>query len=138
MANITLEKADVQFFWTDKLLDATVIEISPELAARFRSYGAQFLRVGAATPNSNVVMLQFPSGEFKTINESQVVHQIGDGPGSSVSPQLNVDCEALAMHHTFSCEQSARGQNLWSELCNNGCFKERPDAVPEVEFKTGD
>ena len=91
-------------------MDATVIEISAELAARFKSYGARFLQVGKATPNVDVVILQFPAGHFsiadgdiEAVTGDKVFYQIGTEGGSSGSPLFNLDCVALAMHNAGSC-----------------------------------
>ena len=52
MASFTLDKDHVKDVWTAQLLDATVIEISSELAALFTSYGARFLQVKEARRKS--------------------------------------------------------------------------------------
>ena len=51
--------------WTSIMFDATVIEISYELARMFKSYGAIFLKVGNVVPKVEVAMVQYPDGEFR-------------------------------------------------------------------------
>ena len=131
MASVTLNKDNVKFVWNARLLDATVIEISPELAARFKSYGAHFLQVGEATPNVDVVILQFPSGNFsiadgdiEAVNGDKVFYQIGTEGGSSGSPLLDLDCVALAMHNAgsgaASSQPSGHSQSHCIERSNKG------------------
>ena len=64
MASITLKWNQVKYVWTDKFLDATVIEIFSDLAALYRSYGAQFLQVKEAKDDVKVVILKYSSETF--------------------------------------------------------------------------
>ena len=107
MNSITLDKTQVKFVWTQILLDATVIEISPSIATLYKSYGAQFLQIGEVKSNVDVVILQYPNGKFsiadgdiESINGTQVFYKIGTEPGSSGSPLLDLNCVALAMHNS--------------------------------------
>ena len=107
MTNINLEKEHVQYIWTSKLLDATVIEISPQLQALYSSYGARFLKVGQVTAKVEIVIFHFSSesvsishGGIEEVNGSKVFYQIGTAPPrNSGYPLLTGDCVALAMHN---------------------------------------
>ena len=107
MASITLNRKHVEFVWTDKFLDATVIEISQDLAALYSSYGAVFLQMGEVKQDADVVILQYPSGTFsiadgkiEAVNGSKIFYKIGTERGSSGSPLLDLECSALAIHHS--------------------------------------
>ena len=147
MGNV-LEMAQVKFVWCAKLLDATVIEISPELAVRFQSYGANFLQVGEATPDVDVVILQFPAGTFsiaygdiEAINGDKVFYQIGTEGGSSGSPLLNLDCVAVAMHNAGSAGAAStqpagiRRATALSAVVK-AYLKEQPEVDPEGAIAT--
>lgn len=108
MKSINLERKDIKYIWTSKIFDATVVEISEELANSFKSYGAKFLRVGQIqlTATMEFVILQYPKGEFciaygkiDHINGRYVYYKVGTAPGSSGSPLVNINCEPLAMHN---------------------------------------
>lgn len=121
MASINLDKQQVLFAWTTKILDATVIEISVEMARMFLSKGAQFLKVGTlheSLPNIKIVMLQYPSGKYsiahgdiENIEGSNVFYRIGTAPGSSGSPLLSLDGKALAMHNAGPNNPGITGDN---------------------------
>lgn len=105
MASINLSKEHIQFVWTTKLLDATVIELSPQIASLYSSYGAQFLKVGEAELLAEVTVLQYPlgtlsiaTGNIEGLGDAKVYYRMGTAPGSSGSPLLTWDCVALAMH----------------------------------------
>ena len=106
MASINLDREHVQYIWTSKLLDATVIEISPELHALYSSYGARFLKVGQVTAKVEIAIFHFSPesvsishGGIEEVNGSNVFYQIGTAPRNSGYPLLTGDCEALAMHN---------------------------------------
>lgn len=108
MANTTIPSEHVKFVWTSNSLEATLIEISPELAARFTTFGARFLEVGAAVPNNDVVFLQYSRDKInisvkyvESVEESKVFYKIGTECRISGSPLLNWDCVALAMHNAI-------------------------------------
>ena len=108
MKSINLDKKHIKFVWTTKLFDATVIEISHELATSFESYGAHFLKLGDAVLNEGsrkVAILKYTfgklhieQGEIKELSETDVIYRMGTSPGSSGSPVLTLDCLALAVH----------------------------------------
>lgn len=144
MSSVTLDKEHVKCVWTSRILDASVIEIFPKLAARFKSYGANFLQVKEATPNVDVVTLQFPSGTFsiaeghiKTVNGDKVDYQIGTECVSSGSPLLNLDGVALAMHNagTGAASSQPAGFRRATATALSALIKayleERPDFEPD-------
>lgn len=95
----------VKYIWTSRLFDATVIEISSDLANLFKSYGVRFLKIGQVTAKVQVAILQYPNGKFGIahgeidhMNGHDVFYQIATAPGSSGSPLLDWNCNALAMH----------------------------------------
>ena len=108
MKSINLDKEHMKFVWTTKLFDATVIEISHELATRFESFGAHFLKLGDAVLNESsrkIAILKYTfgklhieQGEIKELSETDMIYRMGTSPGSSGSPVLTLDCLALAMH----------------------------------------
>ena len=57
MKSIKLDTKHIKHIWTSKLFDATIIEISEELAKLFKSYGAIFLKVGPVTAKTGLAML---------------------------------------------------------------------------------
>lgn len=106
MRSIQLKLEDVIFVWTAELLDATVIELSPEVASIYSSNGAKFLEIDIAELNVEFTILQYPDGIFsislgdiERIIDNYVCYRSGTSFGSSGSPLLTRDCKAIAMHH---------------------------------------
>lgn len=126
MANMSLDREHVQYIWTSKLLDATVIEISPELQTLYFSYGARFLKVGQAEANIEIAILHFPTesasisrGGIEKVTGSNVFYRIGISPRNSGYPLLTRDCLALAMHNALSdSPTSIRKVNSLSAVVN--------------------
>ena len=105
MKLLALSREHVKNIWISILLDATVIEISSELATMFKSYGAIFLKVGNVEPNVEVAVIQYPDGKFSIAHGDtdeiighDVYYHIVTSDGSSGSPLLDRNCVALAMH----------------------------------------
>lgn len=105
MSSMRLSKEHIKFVWTAKLLDATVIKLSPQVASLYSSYGAQFLIVGEAELLAEIVLLQYPlktvsfaHGDIDKIEGTDVFYRMGTAPKSSGSPIVSWDCVALAMH----------------------------------------
>ena len=103
----------------------------------------QFLQVGEATPNVDVVILQFPAGNFsiadgdiEAINGDKVFYQIGTEGGSSGSPLLNLDCVALAMHNAGQVLRAVSQQAIRRATALSAVIKayleERPEVDPEA------
>ena len=151
MANITFDNTvcleHIKFVWNDDRLDATVIELSSELAAQFKYQGANFFKVGKATLNVDVVILQFPLGEYKIadgdiekIEGDHVLYQIGTEARSSGSPLLNFDCVALAMHNAglgvASSNPAAIRQATVLSAVVEAYLDKRPDAEPDAATAT--
>ena len=120
MKSIKLDTKHIQYIWTRKLFDATIIEISEELAKLFQSYGAIFLKVGPVTAKTGFAMLQYPCGKFgiahgeiDTVSGCDVFYQIGTAPGSSGSPLLDWNCIALAMHRSGEEGSTGKKPELW-------------------------
>ena len=122
MKCITLDKTQVKNVWTEDILDATVIELYPEIASLYKSYGAEFLQIGEVKPNVDVVILQYPWGIFSIAdgdieevnrNGTRLFYRIGTESGSSGSPLLDLDCVALGMHNTGQTGVSSREPNAF-------------------------
>lgn len=126
MSNISLDRDHVQYVWTTRLLDATVIEISPELQEIYTSYGARFLQVGHVSPNIEIAILHFSTesasishGGIREVDGQKLFYHIGNAPNSSGYPLLTSDCLALAMHNAtgiHSAEQ--RSANSLTAVVN--------------------
>ena len=148
MKCITFDKTQVKFVWTEDILDATVIELYPEIAARYKSYGAEFLRIGEVNPNVDVVILQYPLGKFSIAdgdieavnrNGTRVLYRIGTEPGSSGSPLLDLDCVALAMHNTGQKGISSTDPNAIREATAlsaivRAYLEDRPNDEPKTRI----
>ena len=120
MKSIKLDRKHIQHIWTSKLFDATIIEISEELANLYKSNGAIFLKVGQVTAKTSFVMLQYPKGKFgiahgeiDTVSGRVLFYQIGTAPGSSGSPLLDWNCVALAMHTGGEKGSTGDKPELW-------------------------
>lgn len=123
MKSIKLERKHLKYIWTSKWFDATIVEISDELANLFKSYGAIFLRVGQVTSKVEFAMLQYPKGKFgisngevDTVSGRNVFYQIGTAPGSSGSPILDWNCVALALHRVGEVGSSSENPKLWRKV----------------------
>lgn len=115
LTSFCLVKKHLKYVWTSKLLDATVMEISPEQAAQFKSLEIKFLKVGKAKLNEEVAILQYPlgilsiaHGEIEELSGADVFYRMGTADGSSGSPLLKWDCVAIAMHNSGT--EGATGQ----------------------------
>ena len=137
--------------------DATVIEITPEVVAFFTSNGARLLEVENANLNDNVVILQFPSGNFsisdgeiENIKEIKCFTKLGLNREaeallySSLYTVYYLDCVALARHSAgttgFGSSQPAaiRKATALSAVIK-AYLSERPDfeqEVPNVKIET--
>lgn len=122
MNSYTLDKHKnhVRAIWTSKLYDATVVEISIELANVFKSYGVKFLNVGKIITRVEVAILQYPKGKFGIAHGEidhtfghDVFYQIGTAPGSSGSPLLDWNCRVLAMHKAGEIGSNEGKPDLW-------------------------
>ena len=105
LKNFSFNKRDVKYIWTSEVFDATIVEISSEVARSLKSAEVIFLKVGQIISNTEVAILHYQKGGFGIAhgdidhkNGNDVFYQIGNAPGSSGSPLLNWGCMALAMH----------------------------------------
>ena len=120
LTSFSINKTDVKYIWTTKIYDATIIEISIDVATVYKNYGVKFLKVGQLTEGNEVAILQYPKGKFGIahgdidhINGNDVFYQIGTAPGSSGSPLLNWDCKALAMHKAGVIGATEDRPDIW-------------------------
>ena len=123
LKSFNLTEEQLKNIWTNKTLDCTVIEISSECANLFKSYGAIFLKVGIRiAPKDEVAMLQFQKESLAShmaisglANAHNVYYQIGTAPGSSGSPLLDLECNALAMHKGGQPGSTADNPETWRQ-----------------------
>ena len=121
MKSFLLKKEDLKHIWTNKLLDATIIEISSERANLFKSYGALFLKISKNIfSNFEFGMLQYPKGIFsisygniESVQGYNVFYQVGTAPGSSGSPLLDPNCNAIAMHKGGQPDSDVEKPEIW-------------------------
>lgn len=122
MKRITLDIKHIKYTWTSASFDATIVEISEELANLYKSFGAKFLKIGKIAAKTEFAMLQYPNGRFSiahgeidTISASgrDAFYQIGTAPGSSGSPLLDWNCVALAMHRAGNAGSTGEKPDIW-------------------------
>lgn len=110
MKNVNLEKEDMKTVWTTKVFDATIIELSKQLASSFEAYGAHFLKINdcklseiakqVAIVKHTFGKLRIEQGEIKETRGTDVYYRIGMALGSSGTPLLTMDSSALAIHNS--------------------------------------
>lgn len=100
------EKEHILRCWTDSDLDATVIELTSKGEQYFRQNQVEFIKIGVPELKARIAIFQFPKGEFKFANgrimhiqDSKIMYRIATAGGSSGSPLLNLNCEAVGIHY---------------------------------------
>ena len=63
---------NIEAAWRDQKVDATVIEIKKEMAARMMQQGARFLEIGAPVVGTNAAVVGFQEGILKSINYGEI------------------------------------------------------------------
>lgn len=115
----------IKYIWTSKLYDATIIEISSDLAGRFSSYGVQYLKVSQITSKVEVASLQCQKDKFgiahgviTCTNGHEVFCQIAFTSGNIGSPLLNFDCSALALYTEGVIDENKEEHEDLEKACN--------------------
>ena len=107
MKPLQLSADTVGFSWTNKVFDATIIEIKLSSAARILNLGTHFLDVGKVITGSPGAVIGHPEGDepsfdhgtiSKIINEYQVLHRSSTKPGNSGSPLVTLEGQAVGIH----------------------------------------
>ena len=110
-----LNKWQILHCWTDPTLGATIIELTRLGERFFLDNGVEFIKIGLPKLNDVIKILQFTTEKFKfangtvlDISNSMIKYHIGTGRGTSGSPILNSNCEALGI---FYEEEKSNGLN---------------------------
>ena len=107
MKPFQLGRESTGFKWTDKDIDATIIEIKLSSDARFLNLGTRFLEVGNVIPGTPGAVIGHPEGGqpsfdhgiiSQIINEYQVLHRSSTKPGNSGSPLVSLEGQAVGIH----------------------------------------
>lgn len=92
---LILSHNDIVCVTTDKVLDATVIELAEQCVALLKQRGAKFLKIASARLADQVAMVQYPNGVYSfdkgiihDIRGSVLHYYLGSNFGSSGSPIL--------------------------------------------------
>ena len=92
--------------WSNHDLDATVIELTPKGEQYFRRNQVEFIKIGYPENDGRIAIFQYPEGKFKfangkiiQIHDSKIMYRVATACGSSGSPLLNWNCEAVGMHY---------------------------------------
>ena len=101
-----LKKEQIFRCWTNFILDVTIIELTATGEQFLREIGGKFIQIGQPKLDDRIALFQFPKGEFKFANgtilemkNSKIMYRIATGRGSSGSPILNWNCEAVGIHN---------------------------------------
>lgn len=110
LGQIQLKKEDIEFVVTSPPnieYDATIIELKESFAQSLIDRGAEFLKIKVGEPKQGerIAMLQYPKqvfchaqGIIESVEEIQINYHLASDLGSSGSPILTWDFEAIGLH----------------------------------------
>ena len=92
--------------WTNRTFDVTIIELTTNGGKCFRERGGEFIKIGQATLNSNIItVLQstkedftFANGRILELDMNKIKYFISTEIGISGTPIINWDCDAICIY----------------------------------------